>query len=258
MQARLNSESGPIRLCSCAARELSQRAGFEQVLNLAELKTATEADGTGFSAVVTSLKGLHLLRRLLQQLLAVAQDWPAIGVLAAGQREQLLEGLLLGLIFALGQLLQDDLPFEHKIVGSDFRLEHQLRQQLTGQRQRLLGHQHVVVHVIKSGGGVADPAVGLHLPIEGTGGELFIAFEHHVFQEMGHAVLLALLNGTAGATPELKTGNGRIGYRQQGQRQTVAQRGGVWDGVAKPCGLIQRIKAADLLTMAILPWVCAL
>ena len=66
----------------------------------------------------------------------------------------------------------------------------------------------MVVHVIKSGGGIADPAVGLYLPIEGTGGELFIAFEHHVFEEMSHAVLLALLYGTAGATPELKTGNG--------------------------------------------------
>ena len=116
----------------------------------------------------------------------------------------------------------------------------------------------MVVHVIKAGGGIADSAGGFHLPIKGSSWELFIAFEHHVFQEMGHAVLLGLLNGTAGAAPELKTGHGRIGHRQQGQRQTVAQRGGVWGAVAKPCGLIQRIKAADLLTMAIQPWVCAI
>jgi hypothetical protein len=75
---------------------------------------------------------------------------------------------------------------------------------------------------------------------------------------MGHAVLLVLFNGTASAAPELKTGHGRIEHRQQGQRQTVAERGGVWGAVAKPCGLIQRIKAADVLTMAIPPWVCAI
>ena len=85
---------------------------------------------------------------------------------------------------------------------------------------------------------------------------MFIAFEHHVFQEMSHAVLLALLNGTASATPELKTGNGRIGTGSGVKGRPLLS--------AVVCGMDsqalradQRIKA-DLLTMAILPWVCAL
>ena len=66
MQARLNSESRTIGFCSCAAWQLSQRAGLEQLFNIADFKTATEADGAGFGAVVAPLKVLHLLRRLLQ------------------------------------------------------------------------------------------------------------------------------------------------------------------------------------------------
>ena len=66
----------------------------------------------------------------------------------------------------------------------------------------------MIVDVIKASGGIADSATGFHLPIKGSSRELFIAFEHHVFEEMGHAVFLVLLNRTAGTAPELKTGHG--------------------------------------------------
>ena len=120
------------------------------------------------------------------------------------------------------------------------------------------GDEHVEVHIVKARGCIAATTERLDSSVEFTGAKRAAAFEHHVFQEMGHAVLLVLFNGTACAAPELKTGHGRIEHRQQGQRQTVAERGGVWGAVAKPCGLIQRIKAADVLTMAIPPWVCAI
>ena len=43
-------------------------------------------------------------------------------MLTAGQGQELLEGLLLGLIFALGQLLEHHLAFEDKILSPDFGL----------------------------------------------------------------------------------------------------------------------------------------
>ena len=50
-------------------------------------------------------------------------------------------------------------------------------------------HHHVVVNIVKPGGGIANSAMGFHLPIKGSSRELLIPFEHHVFEEVSHAVL---------------------------------------------------------------------
>ena len=62
--------------------------------------------------------------------------------------------------------------------------------------------------IIKPSGGIANASMGFHLPIECASRELLIAFEHHVFEEMSHAVFQALFNGTACSTPKLQTGHG--------------------------------------------------
>ena len=62
------------------------------------------------------------------------------------------------------------------------------------------------MHVIESGGGIAAAAQGLDLTIKGSWLQATAALEHHVFQEMRHAVLIALFGSASGSAPQVDTG----------------------------------------------------
>jgi hypothetical protein len=151
---------------------------------------------------------------------------------------------LLGLVLTLSQLFEHHLPFHGEVVAVQARLQHQIQQQ----RQRLAGcfrwDQHVEVHVVEAGGGVAAAPQGLNAAIELARRQLAAALEHHVLQKMGHAGFGGRFAGAASPAPEIEAHHGSLrqiqlhqGYavpeslplrlRQRAARQSVGQtRGG--------------------------------
>ena len=169
------------------------------------------------------MEGGHGLGPVAFKGLAAAQDRLAVGVAWAGPAQQLLEGHLLGLVFALGQLFEHHLALHGEILAIEPGRQHQVEQQVDRLGRGAGGHEHVIVHVIEAGGGIAAAAQGLNPQVEFAGPEALAALEHHVLEEMGQARFGWRFGGAAGAAPEVHTGHGGLGQVQAHHRGPLAQ-----------------------------------
>ena len=93
---------------------------------------AAERHHAVFTAVMALLKTAHRFRGVGKQRLPFPQNWASIGVGAAGQLQQALQCFLLGLILALGQLLEHHLALHVEIAAIEAGSKDQIDQQVTG------------------------------------------------------------------------------------------------------------------------------
>ena len=202
--------------------------GGERPFNGPRLQVSTgQGTGEGQHATATAVKapveGRHGLGLVGQQGLTSAQDRLAIGMAWAGHRQELLHRHLLRLVFALGELLKHHLALHREGIPLKARLQHQIEQQLKSFRGRLGGNQHVVVHIIEAGGGVAAAAEGLNPAVEFARRQGVASLEHHVLKEMGHAALAAGFEHAAGAAPEVETDQGGLGQIETHQFGSIGK-----------------------------------
>ena len=112
------------------------------------------------------MKGCHRLRTMGLKRVPAPQDRQSVGMAWARLPQQLLEGHLLRLVFALGEFFEDHLPFHGEVVGIEPWLQHQIQQQ----GERFTGcfgrDQHVEMDVIETGGGVAAATEGFDAAIK--------------------------------------------------------------------------------------------
>ena len=167
------------------------------------------------------MEGGHRLGAVSLKGSTAPQDRQAVGMAGTGAAQQLLERHLLGLVLTLSQLLEHHLPFHGEVVAVQAGLQHQIQQQ----RKRLAGcfrwNQHVEMHVVEAGSGVAAAAQGLNAAIELARRQLTAALEHHVFQKMGHARFGGCFAGAASPAPEIEAHHGGLRQIQLHQGDTV-------------------------------------
>ncbi len=155
--------------------------------------------------------------------------------------------MLLGLIFALGPV-SSATTWRSRTKSLSLISGCSTVGNSRGQRQDLFEHQ-------RNRGPSSKPVAALLIPplastcqSKAPAGSCSLPLNTHVFQEMGHAVLWAAQPHCRRRT---RTEDGpRVNRAQPWQAQAAKPllSAVVWGAVAKPCGLIQRIKAADLLT----------
>jgi hypothetical protein len=140
---------------------------------------------------------------------------------AAGLAQQLLKCHLLRLVFALGQLFEHHLALHRKVAAIEAWLQHQIQQQIQRLRCCLGRDQHVIVHIIETGGGIAVAPQGLHLEVELTSLKLLASFEHHVLEEVRQPGFSLAFTGATGPAPEIKAHHRRLGQLDLHQAHAV-------------------------------------
>ena len=158
------------------------------------------------SLVTTLVELPHRGRFHREQAVPMAKDGPPVGMIRAGVVQELLQHLLIRLIGVLGDLLQHHLPLRGEGFPFQGRAEHQVQQELERPLGRVWGDQHMKVHVIKAGCGIAAATQGLNGTIKGAGLEPFASLEHHVLEEVSHAFLASRFSETPGSAPQVQAG----------------------------------------------------
>ena len=137
--------------------------------------------------------------------------------------EQHLQDQFIGLIGALGDLLQHHLPLGGEVMLHHRRMQHQIQQQIQGTGGLLGGNQHVEMHVVESGGCIGAASESFNLSIEGSCWQLIASLEHEVFKEVRHPLLTPLLVGASSATPEIEASQCSFRHRRCDDTDAVGQ-----------------------------------
>ena len=169
------------------------------------------------------MEGGHAGGVVVQELLALTKNRFAIGLVPAGPGQQVLQGQLLGLVLALGQLLEHHLALHLKLPGIQSRFKNKIQQQIEGFRRPFRRNQHMKMHIVETGGGIAAAAKGLDATIEFSRRQGVAALEHHVLEKVSHAAFVSSFGGTAGPAPKIDADQRRIRAIHLDHRDGIGQ-----------------------------------
>ena len=107
--------------------------------------------------------------------------------------ERLLQDLFIRLILVLRDFLENHIALQLEGVLRQGRIQHQVKQQLQCHRSLLRWNEHVEMNIVEARCGIAAAPEGFDGSVECTGLHPLTALEHHVLEEMGHALFTLVL-----------------------------------------------------------------
>ena len=119
-------------------------------------------------------------------------------------------------------------PFSFSMSSSrKSGLQDQIGQHVEGQRQVLVENLGVVTHHLLGGEGVEAAADGIHRAGDVLGRAIPGAFEDHVLDKVGNAVLVGRLAAGAGADPNAQRYGTHVSHALGDDADAVGQRRGL-------------------------------
>ena len=122
-------------------------------------------------------------------------------------------------------LFQNHALFLLDVLFAEQRVQHQVRQDVEGQREVLVQHLGVEAHQFLGGEGVQVAADGIHRARDVFGRAVRGALEQHVLDEVRDAVLLGRLAARAGADPHPHRDRAHVRHGFGDHADAVGQRG---------------------------------